>query len=120
MSDPAEGFPCSLRFDWDEPIGLHEIRLVFDTGLHRHLTLSHHDGYTSRMHWERPQPETVRDADIEIFDGTEWRISFEVRENYQRLVRHRWDEAVQITGLRITVLQTNGLDHARICGVQMG
>lgn len=120
MSDPAEGFPCSLRFDWDEPIGLHEIRLVFDTGLHRHLTLSHHDGYTSRMHWERPQPETVRDADIEIFDGTEWRTSFEVRENYQRLVCHRWDEAVQITGLRITVLQTNGLDHARICGVQMG
>lgn len=117
MSDPTEGFPCWLRFDWDEPVELGGIRLVLDTGLHRHLTLSHHDGYSATMEWGRPQPETLRDFDIETERDGAWTTAFEIRDNYQRLVRRRWEEPVRIRALRIVALKSNGLDHARICGV---
>ena len=46
--------------------------MVFDTGLHRDLTLTHHDGYCARMEWGRPQPEPVRDYTISGSDGSEW------------------------------------------------
>ena len=44
MSDPLDGLPAWIRFEWAEGISLNQIQLIFDTGLHRHLTLSHHDG----------------------------------------------------------------------------
>ncbi len=119
MSDPAEGFPAWLQLEWDKPVEIHSIQLVFDTGLHRHLTLSHHDGYTARMVWGRPQPETVRDCLIEYLDKGEWRTAMEVSDNYQRLRRHGFESPVQPQAIRIIVSGTNGIDHARIMSVQI-
>jgi len=117
MSDPAEGFPAWLLLEWGEPVRLHEVRIIFDTGLHRHLTLSHHDGYTSIMHWGRPQPETVSDYDIEGRVAGKWRTLVQERGNYLRLRRHALDPDLTLDALRITVLRTHGLDHARIVEV---
>ena len=64
----SDGLPAWIELEWDSPIEVREIQLIFDTGMHRHLTLSHHDGYTSKMIWGQPQPETVRDFKIEGFD----------------------------------------------------
>ena len=89
MSDPEEGFPAWLRLDWDEPVMAAEVQLVFDTALHRHLTLSHHDGYTATMAWGMPQAETVRDYVVQGFDGDTWHDLASVTENHQRLRRHR-------------------------------
>jgi len=119
MSDPAAGLPATIQLDWDEPIRADELRLVFDTGLHRHLTLSHHDGYTSHMHWGSPQPETVGDYDVEVSDGVEWTRLIEVEGNYQRLRTHSLDATRPITALRVVVQATNGLDHARICEIRV-
>lgn len=119
MSDPADGFPVSLLLEWPEPIRAKEVQLVFDTGLHRPLTLSHHDGYTATMHWGKPQPETVRDYAVEVFDGREWRCVAEVEGNYLRRRVHAIPGAGLVTGLRITVRAANGLDHARICEVRV-
>jgi hypothetical protein len=119
MSDPAEGFPCAIQLDWASPIMPREIQMIFDTGLHRHLTLSHHDGYTAKMHWGRPQPETVRDFCIEGKADDEW-ISFaEVNGNYQRRFVWYVESPCEITSLRIVVKTTHGLDHARICEVRV-
>ena len=87
MSLPGE-LPAWIQFDWDEPQPIDSVQLVFDTGMHRHLTLSHHDGYTSRMTWGVPQPETVRDYCIQINDAAEWLTVCSTTENYQRLRRH--------------------------------
>ena len=91
--------------------------LVFDTGMHRHLTLSHHDGYTSRMIWGRPQPETIRDYAVQIPDADDWKTVCDITGNYQRLRRHLLPEGTVTGSLRILVTRTNGLDHARILEV---
>lgn len=119
MSDPADGLPAWLQLDWEEPLIVDEIRLTFDTGLHRHLTLSHHDGYTRRMHWGSPQPETVRDYSIEVCHDDAWSTVTEVQGNYQRLRIHTLPNRRTIHALRITVKATNGLDHARIMQIQL-
>ena len=59
MSDPAAGWPAWIELHWEEPVAVREVQLIFDTGLHRFLTLSQADGYTQRMRWGQPQPETV-------------------------------------------------------------
>ncbi|MEO2014736.1 MAG: FAD-dependent oxidoreductase [Fuerstiella sp.] len=118
MSVPNE-WPASIRFDWKKPQPLRKIQLVFDTGMHRHLTLSHHDGYTSRMIWGEPQPETVRDYAVQILKQDSWKTVCDVAGNYQRLRRHSLPEGTVTPSVRILVTGTNGLDHARILSVRL-
>ncbi|MCB1230776.1 MAG: FAD-dependent oxidoreductase [Verrucomicrobiae bacterium] len=123
--------PAWICFDWDEPVAIDAIQLIFDTGLHRHLTLSHHDGYTaSKMIWGRPQPETVRGYRIEGMgeERCSWRLLVEERENTSRVRRHSLGARVdgiwsgeasrRFRSIRVTIDSTHGIDHARICGVQ--
>ncbi len=119
MSDALAGFPVSIQLDWSREIEPRELRIVFDTGLHRHLTLSHHDGYTSQMQWGKPQPETVRDYLVEANGEEGWVPLFNIRGNYQRLRSHQLILASPIRALRITVQSANGLDHARICELRV-
>jgi hypothetical protein len=91
--------------------------LIFDTGQHRHLTLTQADGYRDRMVWGRPQPETVRDYALEVEDGGAWRTLHVEQGNYQRRRAHRFDP-VTTRAVRIRVLATNSLDHARILEVR--
>lgn len=110
--------PAWLEIRWSEPVALREIVLIFDTGLHRLLTLSQADGYTQKMLWGRPQPETVRDYEWSVETGDGWRIVEHVQNNYQRLRRHETKVAGPVRALRIGVTSTNGLDHARIVAVR--
>lgn len=119
MSDPKIDLPATLKLEWDVPIQPREIQLIFDTGLHRHLTLSHHDGYTSKMQWGQPQPETVRDYCIESFDGEVWSRVVEVEGNYQRRRVHSVDVKSIVFAIRVVVNVSNGVDHARICEVRV-
>ena len=119
MSAPEE-LPAWIRFSWECLQTVREIQLVFDTGLHRHLTLSHHDGYTSRMIWGAPQPETVRDYSVQFLEHDTWRTVCDITGNYQRLRRHALPEGTITQSVRILVTATNGLDHARILAVRIG
>jgi hypothetical protein len=119
MSDPAAGLPACLQLEWETAVMAREVQLIFDTGLHRHLTLSHHDGYTDRMHWGSPQPETVRDYAIEIRDIDDSVTMVEVTGNYLRQRRHVLSVSRSVQTMRIHVTQTNGLDHARIVEVRV-
>jgi hypothetical protein len=115
----ANELPASIRFDWQTPQTIRRIQLVFDTGMHRHLTLSHHDGYTSRMTWGSPQPETIRDYAVQILEGDDWQTVFDITGNYQRLRRHSLAEGKVTCSLRILVTGTNGIDHARMMAVRI-
>jgi len=119
MSDPVDGLPATLELEWETPIQPREIQLIFDTGLHRHLTLSHHDGYTSKMQWGQAQPETVRDYCVEVLEGESWIPLVEVMGNYQRRRVHVVEVASAVTKLRVIVTATNGVDQARICEVRV-
>ncbi len=118
MSDPAAGLPAWLEIRWSEPVTLREIVLIFDTGLHRLLTLSPADGYTQKMLWGRSQPETVRDYTLSLETAGGWRETERVQNNHQRRRAHLLENAAAITALRVTVTATNGLDHARIVEVR--
>lgn len=118
MSEPAQGLPAWLELAWSSPVRIREVVLVFDSGMHRHLTLSQADGYTATMQWGRPQAETVRCYRLEVRESGGWRNVAEVDANHQRRRTHVLPEAVETGGLRVTVLATNGLDHARICEIR--
>jgi hypothetical protein len=120
MSDPGHALPATLELEFAQPITPRKIQLVFDTGMHRHLTLSHHDGYTaSKMEWGTAQRETVRDYEIEGFDGATWFRLLRVEGNYQRLRRHAMPCEAPLKRLRISIIATNGLDHVRINEVRV-
>lgn len=114
MSRSEDGFPAWVELRWERPVRVREVQLVFDTGLHRLLTLSHCDQYHPDMIWGRPQPETVSDYEILGRGGDEWHILGTAKGNWQRLVRHRLEKAWSIDALRVVVRATHGLDHARI------
>lgn len=120
MSDPAAGVPAWLELSWGQPIRPREVRLVFDTGMHRTLTQTHCDAYAERMQWGRAQEETVRQYTLAgRLGGGAWRDLADVDDNHQRLRVHPLAEATEIDALRITVHATHGLDHARIVEVRV-
>ena len=120
MSDPVAGLPATLELRWAAPVAVQQIQLIFDTGLHRFLTLSQADGYTARMEWGRPQPETVRDYRLEAKIGGEWRVIHTEVGNYQRRRVHcLTGDGAPASALRVVVTATHGLDHARICEVRV-
>ena len=115
MSDRAAGLPAWLELAWDTVVTMRELQIIFDTGMDRHLTLSHHDGYTRRMIWGTSQPETVRSFSVAIERpcGSHSRIA-EVDGNYQRRYRLALPQPVELRKMRIDVTDTGGLDHARV------
>lgn len=116
----APGLPAWIQLEWAKPVTFSEIRIVFDTGLHRELTLSMSGKVTSKMCWGSPQPETVRDYRIEACDESgHWQPLAEVSGNYRRLVTHRLSTPVTAQRLRLIVEKTNGAPEARIMEVRV-
>jgi len=82
MSEPAIDFPAWIDLEWDESVVVGRIQVIFDTGMHRLLTLSHDDRNTARMEWG-PQPETVRDYVLHYCgDGSSWADFLAIHDNY--------------------------------------
>lgn len=118
MSEPAAGLPAWIEIRWSQPVRLSEIVLVFDTGMHRHLTLSQADGYTATMKWGQAQPETVRSYYVEGEEASGWKRLLSEENNYQRRRRHHLPSEDSVHALRITVTATHGIDHARLFEVR--
>lgn len=64
MSDPAAGLPAWIELRWAAPVVLSQVQLIFDTGMHRQLTLTQESSQTRGQQWGQPQSETVRDYSI--------------------------------------------------------
>jgi hypothetical protein len=118
MSDPAQPLPAWLEIRWDQPVTLRHLILIFDTGLHRLLTLSQADGYTQKMLWGQPQLETVRDYTLELETPSGWSTLAAITDNYQRRRSHHFHSAPPSCALRINITATHGLDHARLLEVR--
>ncbi|RXZ79432.1 FAD-dependent oxidoreductase [Paenibacillaceae bacterium] len=114
MSLPEDREPW-IELEWGAPVSIREINIVLDTGMHRRLTLTHEEHLHKQNVWG-PQPETVKELRVIAFlaNATEDVCQvMHIRDNYQRQVTCKvvWD---QVAKLRLEVLGTNGLDHARI------
>ncbi|OAS23571.1 FAD-dependent oxidoreductase [Paenibacillus oryzisoli] len=116
MSRPDDREPW-IELEWETPVSMNEITIVLDTGMHRRLTLTHEDNLSKKFEWG-PQPETVKDfrliayfaSSLGAYDSHQ---VMNFHDNYQRQVTSyvKWE---QVSKLRLEVLSTNGLDHARI------
>ena len=115
-----------------------EIQLIFDTGLHRKLTLSQSENSQKNQMWGQPQPETVSDYIIEVFNvgnsfknrkkkrlkSGEWFSIVKVEGNYQRRNTHNVSEIItanniEFSKLRINVTKNNGYDNTRIVEIRI-
>jgi len=115
MSDPAAGFPAWLAVEWSTPVEASRVEVVFDSGLHRHLTLTQSSRYARKMHWGSGQPEMVRSFRIEIrAPSGEWETLCQIEDNWQRRWRQILPTIRCLQALRIVVNSTWGLDHARV------
>jgi hypothetical protein len=116
MSQPGDKTPW-IELEWETPVSISEITIVLDTGMHRRLTLTHDDQIHMKNKWG-PQPETLKEFRLLACDGSKsalgsYREVLHVRDNYSRQVTC----PVMLEGvrkLRLEVLATNGLDHARV------
>ncbi|SDD65976.1 FAD dependent oxidoreductase [Paenibacillus sp. UNCCL117] len=117
MSQPGDALPW-IELEWAEPVHIAEIRIVFDTGMHRRLTLTHEESLFKQIVWG-PQPETVKEfrllAYTEDDPGSGLQVAH-VQDNYQRLLVLS-ARLERVCRLRLEVLATNGLDHARIMDI---
>lgn len=113
MSMPDDPAPW-LEIRWSKPVRIRHVTLVFDTGLHRFLTLSHQKSMQDKVVWGA-QPETVKAFKLfaAIRGEAGWKELAHLENNYRRQVQL----AIPVSGvlcLRLEILATNGLDHARV------
>ena len=113
----GQPWPQWLELRWPNPIRLSEVRLLFDTGFHRSLTITLSPGYRKRMVLG-PQPETVRDYELLAHIDGQWRSLLSVTGNYQRSRVHRLEPA-STDAIRVQVHATNGDPHARVFEVRV-
>lgn len=112
MSQPTDSEPW-LEFTWERPVDVSRVSLVLDTGLHRWLTLSHLNWLQERMQWGRAQAETLKEFKLIAEDAVGHREIAHIKNNYQRMV-HLDVNLRGLRRLRLEVIATNGLDHARV------
>jgi hypothetical protein len=114
MSQPGDPAPW-IELGWATPVSIGGIAFVFDTGMHRRLTLTHSDEVLKMMEWG-PQPETVKNFRVTAFFADPETPACQVlsiQDNYQRLIA-RQVNLEQVVKLRVDIDGTNGLNHARI------
>ena len=112
----SEKLPAWLELEWDKPVTLSRLQLTFDTGLHRWFSLTQSDGVHARNIWGQ-QPESIRDYNL-IAETPAGPVPLaEVRGNFLRQRIHTFS-SITTTRLRIEVLASNGIDHARVVEIR--
>jgi len=112
----SKNLPAWLQLEWDKPVTLSRLQLTFDTGLHRWFSLTQSDGVHARNIWG-PQPESIRDYNL-IAETSAGPVNLaEVRGNFLRQRIHTF-AAVATARIRIEVLASNGIDHARVVEIR--
>jgi ribulose 1,5-bisphosphate synthetase/thiazole synthase len=119
MSESSAKLPAWIELKWDEPKTVSQIELIFDTGMHRMLTLTQIEGFVHKMIWGKAQPETVRDYTIEGLVNGKWTKLTDEKNNFQRRRVHNLDKTQMVSAIRVNVTATNGLDHARIMEIRV-
>jgi len=100
MSRPQDGLPQNLELEWDDPVRVSRVMLVFDTLHRKSAEYPWHMG-------KRVSDMCVRDYALEALVDGDWRTLAQVEGNYRRVREHRF-EPVEAARLRLRVLAMNG------------
>lgn len=115
----SQELPGWIEFEWAEAQTIRRIELIFDSGLHRKLTLTQSDAIASKIIWDGGQPEMVKSFSIEQRDReNQWQPVLRVSPCWQRRWWHDFAEPIRTHALRLTVEETWGCDHVRIVAVR--
>ena len=117
ISDPQQKMPQWIELRFRRPARIREVHLAFDTALNRSMTLTLSDHQNARM-IRRAQPETVRNYELQILDGTGAQTIAQVKGNYLRKQIHRFDPTTA-SGLRLNVSATHGDASARVFEIRV-
>lgn len=109
----AVGEEQHLTLEWNEPVTVHELRLVFDDDQDVELNTLHHHRTPDETF-----PELVRDYVLEVRRAEGWIEVAQVTDNRRRHRVHEI-EAVQTDAVRIRVLATNGAAQARVLAIRV-
>ncbi|WNR46174.1 FAD-dependent oxidoreductase [Paenibacillus roseipurpureus] len=109
LSDPSDPVSPFVQLGWEKQQTIHEIQAVFPG----HLFQEYH-----KYEPFYRDPQCPKDYIIEAFICDTWTTLVHVEDNYQRLVRHTLDHAIQTDRLRITILATNGDPSAGVYEVR--
>ncbi|MCC6362100.1 MAG: FAD-dependent oxidoreductase [Bryobacterales bacterium] len=107
-----------IELSWEKPRRIRQVRITFDSGFQRELTLTASDTI-NRGIVRAAQPETVKDYAVQASGPShpDPVTVAGIKGNHQRLRRHDF-EPVEASRLRIRITATNGDDYARIFEVR--
>ena len=108
------GLPAALTVGLPEAREIREVHVTFDSGFSRELILTPSEGMTRKV-IRGPQPETVKDYEIQI-DG---RTVVSVTRNYLRKRIHRISPGVTGHSVTLRATATNGAPNARVFEVRV-
>lgn len=96
------------------------IEIIFNSGLHRRLTLTMSDSIASQFTWGAGQPELVKDFSVQQRNASgEWCKLIRELLGWQRRWTRDLPEPISTAVVRISVNETWGCDHARILAVRI-
>jgi hypothetical protein len=105
MSDPTQSLPQHIQLSWDEPRKVSQIQITFPG----HLFQEYH-----KYEPFYRDPQCPKHYVVEAFMDDEWVQVVSLSNNYQRLVRHTFEQQIMTNHLRVVVSETNGDPSAAI------
>ncbi|MEI6074852.1 MAG: FAD-dependent oxidoreductase [Verrucomicrobiota bacterium] len=105
VSDATQALPQWLELSWAKPVNISEVQLVFPG----HLVREYH-AYAPFYR----DPQCPRDYAIEVCASGKWQRALEVKDNYQRLRRHKFAAGLATDKIRVVITATNGDPSASI------
>jgi hypothetical protein len=112
-SDPSQAMPQWVQLDLDEPKAINAAYLTFDTNLNQ----AKHQTWEWKV-TDRIVPESVKDYEVQYYDGSEWVTVVKVEDNYQRRRIHEFP-AVTTDKVRLLITRTNGDPSARVYEIRL-
>ncbi|MBD1423394.1 FAD-dependent oxidoreductase [Sphingobacterium chuzhouense] len=106
----------AIELSWTKPQILSKVELTFDTGLDRHLRLSGEKVVLERQ-IRGPQPETISDYILEMYNGNSLIKREEVNDNFLRKVTHSF-QVVKVDKVKLVVKKSHGDENARLFEVR--
>jgi len=103
-----------LQLDWQEPVEMGSIQLIWNDDVNEDLINLHHH----RTDFE-VIPELAKDYRIEALAEGTWKPLFEIHGNRKRRNELKLDTPLPVQALRVTVLSTNGSEHAELISIRV-
>lgn len=108
--------PQSIELSWINPQTVSVIEFTFDTALERYLRLSGEKRVLERQ-IRGPQPETISDYSLELYNGKSLVKKEEVTGNFLRKVTHSF-QSITVDRVRLVARKSHGDENARLFEVR--